>query len=63
MSSLFFIEYGRLTHPAESLKFTDGELNNAMGSDFYQRDRGLKQRKRESIGSNDAEKDISEDEN
>lgn len=29
-------------HPIESNKFSDGELNNAMGSDFYQRDRGLK---------------------
>lgn len=43
-------------HPAESLKFTDGELNNAMGSDFYQRDRELKQRGEESTEKNDPEK-------
>lgn len=29
-------------HPLESGKFSDGELNNAMGSDFYQRDRSIK---------------------
>ena len=33
--------------PAASLKFTDDELNNAMGTNFYQRDRDLKQRKQE----------------
>lgn len=45
-------------HPAESLKFTDGELNNAMGSDFYQRDRNLKQQK---LGSNENTGDDVED--
>ena len=39
------VDYGRLMHPLESAKFTDGELNNAMGSDFYQRDHGVKLRK------------------
>ncbi len=34
-------------HPVEGSQFTDGELNNAMGSDFYQRDRNIKQQKRE----------------
>ena len=29
-------------HPLESPKFTNGDLNNAMGSDFYQRDRLIK---------------------
>lgn len=35
-------EYGRFMHPLEGLKFSDGELNNAMGSDFYQRDHNNK---------------------
>jgi len=34
-------------HPLENGKFTDGELHNAMGSDFYRRDRGLKLHKSE----------------
>ena len=50
-------------HPAESLKFTDGEVHNAMGSDFYQRDRELKQRGEESMGKNDAGKNEVGDEN
>ena len=33
--------------PAASLKFTDDGLNNDMGTDFYRRDRDLKQRKQE----------------
>ncbi|CAM4791828.1 unnamed protein product [Rotaria magnacalcarata] len=53
-------KYGRLMHPAESLKFTDGELNNAMGSDFYQRDRELKLRD-DSTENKDAEKAEVED--
>ncbi|CAF5135379.1 unnamed protein product, partial [Rotaria sp. Silwood1] len=53
--------YGRLMHPAESLKFTDGELNNAMGSDFYQRDRGLKQQNEEPMKNTDHDTDSSED--
>ena len=43
-------------HPAESLKFTDGELSNVMRSDFCQRDREIKQPGDESVGKNDAEK-------
>ncbi|CAF2108254.1 unnamed protein product [Rotaria magnacalcarata] len=53
-------KYGRLMHPAESLKFTDGDLNNAMGSDFYQRDRELKLRD-DSTENKDAEKAEVED--
>ena len=44
MEVVFHVDFGRLMHPIESSKFTNGELNNAMGSDFYQRDRGLKQK-------------------
>ncbi|CAF3952106.1 unnamed protein product, partial [Rotaria sp. Silwood1] len=56
-----WMRYGRLMHPAESLKFTDGELNNAMGSDFYQRDRGLKQQNEEPMKNTDHDTDSSED--
>jgi hypothetical protein len=34
-------------HQSEGAKFTNGDLNNAMGSDFYQRDRNLKQQNNE----------------
>jgi hypothetical protein len=32
-------------HPLESMKFTDEEVRNAVGSDFYQRDRSSKMKK------------------
>jgi hypothetical protein len=47
-SYLTFLAFGRIKHPLESMKFTDGDLNNAMGSDFYQRGRAKNMNKKNS---------------
>ncbi|CAF1479546.1 unnamed protein product [Adineta steineri] len=48
-------DYGRLMLPIEGSQFTDGELNNAMASDFYQRDRNLRLSGGVNNNENDAE--------
>ncbi|CAF1497866.1 unnamed protein product [Adineta ricciae] len=54
-------DYGRITHPMESIKFNDGELNNAMGSDFYKRDREVKLKNSESKNNCRSDQSTSED--
>jgi hypothetical protein len=48
-------------HPIGSMKFTDGELNNARESDLYQRDHGHILRKELVNGNSDYEQKSDEE--
>ncbi|CAF1016602.1 unnamed protein product [Adineta steineri] len=54
-------DYGKLMCPAESIKFTDGDLNNAMGSGFYKRDHDLKLQNAESNNTINNDENTDED--
>ncbi|CAF1424199.1 unnamed protein product [Adineta steineri] len=54
-------DYGKLMCPAESIKFTDSDLNNAMGSGFYKRDHDLKLQNAESHNTINNDENTDED--